>query len=362
MRFLALSVCLSGIGVAACAEAPGVELTVQAICPPMGCGQSPVIAGVGFHELYEDTTTANAEGFVMKEMSKDGVSYKVDVFEGRIIGRNSNGDDLEDADLVGSKIRVMNPLKFGMKPFFIHIDGYQPIQSWARINGATKSIAAYQFRVETDPDRFQDLCIATQLPHRPDPDLLGLPITLTVVFDDEHIEPKSKKMSLRPGVMTFGCAGTATAKLVVNLHTRSSHALGGATTILQDQAFLKMLTADYCRKGKAFTVRGQPLLWIDKHQYTTYGLWKQMYNPIPSLTIEARWNENGPICLNAADDGPRVDANPTDASDLAFGGDGDVNNDIDAECDNPIPDCTDPSVGNFDGAYIVSANPDLPPL
>ena len=54
-----------------------------------------------------------------------------------------------------------------------------------------------------------------------------------------------------------------------------------------------MYTADYCGDGTSFTIFGENLGWKDNHGWFSY------YYPLPSLTLEARWGPDGPICLES---------------------------------------------------------------
>jgi hypothetical protein len=64
----------------------------------------------------------------------------------------------------------------------------------------------------------------------------------------------------------------------------------------------KMITADYCGRGKAFTVSGQPLAILDNRGW---------FEPPPTgvTSIESIWNEQGAVCLDQArraDDDPFI--------------------------------------------------------
>ncbi|MGH8311591.1 MAG: ADYC domain-containing protein, partial [Steroidobacteraceae bacterium] len=113
----------------------------------------------------------------------------------------------------------------------------------------------------------------------------------------------------------LGCARHTLAKLRLTrstLHTVKSGAWQ------QVQATLKMLSADYCGTGKAFTIAGEPIVWKNNVGMKYY---------FPPSVLEARWSENGALCLNT----PRLES-------PAYP---DVELDIAAECARP-PSCANP--------------------
>jgi hypothetical protein len=105
------------------------------------------------------------------------------------------------------------------------------------------------------------------------------------------------------------------------------------------QAMLKMLVADYCGTGRAFTVPGEPLLWQSGR--ISYAL--------PPLNLEARWTANGASCLGV----PRLNVHPDPGSFFSEN----IMTDIIAECGSNLPpQCTDIDPRDYDGAVVTSAN------
>ncbi|HEX7841768.1 MAG TPA: ADYC domain-containing protein [Kofleriaceae bacterium] len=92
----------------------------------------------------------------------------------------------------------------------------------------------------------------------------------------------------------IACVGTAISKLHLLRHTAAS---GGGTTVVQRQAMLRLLTADYCGNGHPFTVDGLPLdLEFDSPR--GYAPTSESLYPVTSRdTLDAGWNENGATCL-----------------------------------------------------------------
>lgn len=90
----------------------------------------------------------------------------------------------------------------------------------------------------------------------------------------------------------IACGYHALAKLRLTRNTIHT-APGGWKNV---QTALKMLSADYCGNGKAFTADGTPLVWRDR----ALGDFAQQ-----PKELEARWDQNGATCLNT----PRLERN-----------------------------------------------------
>jgi hypothetical protein len=339
---------VGALGPIGCVEVAGDQLGTaeQAVieCDEWICGSnSPVIATYRFHELNTNGLL-NAEGFSVMSIWKAGTHYHLSVEQGRIVGR-AGSLQISGAALQGAQIR----LRQGAKTYAIQITALGSVQTFARLGGMTRPIETYQLDVaelvgDVPRTDFRSLCVNP--PPRSSPDLLGMSQSHALVFEGERIDRTTKTIApaLDSTWFNIGCAGHAIAKLAANAQTEVARAAWGFnTTILDRQAFLKMLTADYCGTGKAFTVAGQPLQWRDWHGYTQY-----VSSPL-NLELEARWTPNGATCLNT----PRVDANPTQLGTILFGGN--VMAEIAAEC-GALPPCAGgPTL--FNGALVLSSNP-----
>jgi hypothetical protein len=93
----------------------------------------------------------------------------------------------------------------------------------------------------------------------------------------------------------IACAGTALSKMKLMGYDPQDST--SPTTPEQRQATLKMLTARYCwgRRELAFTVEGTPLVW----QNADYWFDPLVHDDGTIGTLEAVWNQDGAICLNA---------------------------------------------------------------
>jgi len=165
-------------------------------------------------------------------------------------------------------------------------------------------------------------------------ELLGMDPPEALVFSGDRIDANLKLMSetADPSWFNFGCAGHALAKLQLTRNTLASTPPSPflAPTHAMRQATLKLLVADYCGTGRAFTVAGQPLGWKGFDSEA-----KGDFEPVPIRTltgIEALWNENGAICLNT----PRVAQSHLLSAKEEFP---DVRKDIEDECGRTLRPC-----------------------
>lgn len=351
MRCLPVSVCLSLVGVASCVESADeslVGVVEQGICTIAECGtNSPVIDTIGFHELSEDTNVENAQGFKVVDLWKNNQSYALDVVNGKITGKIGNVVALQGAQLQFAQIRVQRgSVTYGIRIAAVNTS----VQLFAKLNGMPKFIEAYNldyrnlsFPPGTAGPPFVALCDDINARR----DALGLSKELSVVFEGEGINEGTKTISpiLDNKRINIACSGHALAKMVMSAQTHSAAALGFTTSTPKSQAFLKMVTGDYCGNGTPFTVSGQLLQWKDTNGYMPY--------LTPPATIEARWTAGGATCINKSLNGLRINAHHTPLGDATF--QGDVRDDVADECF--INACSDASPHNLNGAFFVSANP-----
>ncbi len=227
--------------------------------------------------------------------------------------------------------------------------------------GASGTIGIYTLDVSTSDGNNADLCgntpslqqlideqggessvYATQ-------ELMGTHVGEMVVFEGDRFDSGTMTTSRDDAVdddwFNLGCASHTLSKLLLTRNTFHSQRPGIARAWEQRQATLKMQVADYCGGGIPFTVAGQKLVWQgDLVEYIS-----------AASELEARWNENGAMCLNV----PRLvhPTSPIGASTFP-----DVNLAIRSRCVAPLsppppPPCTNLDVADFDQADRVSANP-----
>jgi hypothetical protein len=183
------------------------------------------------------------------------------------------------------------------------------------------------------------------------PELLGMAPTEAIVYTGDRIDAAAKTMSAipDPGWFNIGCAGHTVAKLHLTRNTiASQHAADPTLLHGPRQATLKLLVADYCGTGRAFTVPGQPLQWKGDAGDPR----DAFFSGVPVIGIEARWTADGASCLSA----PRMATSTLPLAQKLYP---DVWTDIARECP-PLPPCAPDDPGLLVGMARVSANAPLP--
>ena len=354
MSRLALIASVSLLG--ACVES---ELDYAAVeqeagkCPSWMCGpgdNSPEIDHMGLHELNVDGA-ANAEGFSITSVTKAGTQYKLLVEKAEVkLAHPVTGVVLLSGNaVIGTEIIVKH---VGGTTYKIRIDDKGSAAYWAKPSGAVKTTATYFVNwIQTAGGAGGGTYEWKNICSNPPSDTSGAGAMNSfhvVLFESDRIDARRKTVYAQGSRwFNIGCATHALAKLHLVGHTQGAQnqtandANRFVTTLGERQTFLKMITADYCGVGDAFTVAGQPLEYADAKG------WLKL--PNPGIALEARWNENGAVCLNT----PRIDKNPTPAGIAEFGGK--VEQEIAATCKRPPP-CTG-NATEFQKQPWISANP-----
>lgn len=281
----------------------GLSQTEQQLkpnCDDIGCGSnSPYLEHGGFHFLLANGQ-ANPQGYSIAEFRKpnDPYQYTFSVVNGEIraVKRMRLGPVVayDGSAVVGMELHINFR---GVPKHVIRITGYQRMWSWAKkSNGTRFFVHTYKF------DWTDSVGVRHNLCSHPgnSGETLGMNEFYTLVFEGDLITASTKTISsgIDNNVVNFGCAGSALAKLHLSGYTEVAENLNFATTTSERQTMLKMLTADYCGDGTAYTVGGQPLYWFD------YKGWNA---PLGSGPREALWDAGGAVCLNE----PRMLANPS---------------------------------------------------
>jgi hypothetical protein len=328
-------------------------------CPDQVCGEnSPVVDSVHFreHRFHElslngipnvQGLSIHAPGGVAKIFQRS-IAYDLRVHDSRIIGVGS-ATTLTGKALVGATI----PISSDKARFNIVIRGVREV-SYAVGDGDT--VDAYVLEAHGEDGSVSNLCdpelarlvtaqggegsaYATQ-------ELLGMQVWETLVFEGDRVDARTMTTSSDDAVddswINLGCAGHTLAKMLLTRNTfHSQHAQ--ARRWEQRQATLKMLVADYCGGGIAFTVPGQSLVWQgDLVAYVR-----------PAGELEARWNENGATCLHV----PRLVHATSPQGSSTFP---DVWQAIRLQCVEPArppPPCSNLDTADFDEEDRVSATP-----
>jgi hypothetical protein len=341
------SVWLVALAIASC---DGVEVgnAEQELCDEMTCSNSPDVtfggSHGGFHEL-NIRGLPNREGISIESVNgraqirKGERSFDLNSKNGRLLGIGLTSR-IENADLVGADIHLM---KDGQPLFAIRIDG---VRSFLFPFGQPGTVEAYRMswhRIDREPSPGQPTCPAALIPRGGDASqMLGMNPDETIVFEGDRFDRERKTVSRDrdDDWLNFGCAGHALAKLYLMRHTITTQPLPFDEASWQHrQAMLKMLVADYCGTGRAFTTPGQPLVWMTRG--FPYAL--------RPLGVEARWSAHGAICIGT----PRLALHP--APDAGFSPD--IMADIAAECPASLPPrCASDDPYETGGAAVISGN------
>jgi hypothetical protein len=269
-------------------------------CGPSACGvNDPGIDAHGFHSVSK-SGWPNEKGFKLVDFKKDGLSYQLDVVDGYLTGSRMPMV-LAGQALVGARL-------------ILEASG----ESWevriARVGsmefpvGDPDPIETYVLQyTATGGSEWRNLCGMGAGVVDPGPDAMGMKPAESILYSGDRLDLGSKTVAVDADHdwFNFGCAGHVVSKLHLTRNTlASTSAVPGPVSFPGRQATLKMLTADYCGDGTAFTVAGQRLVWQGGQvQYLE-----------PPVTMEASWSEYGARCLNI----PRMAVPTTSAGSLAF--------------------------------------------
>jgi hypothetical protein len=342
-------------------------------CPQFACGaNSPTIDTLGFHELnlFDEkaalqATLPNDAGLSIRAVNRraqifdrTGVPYDLRVVDGRFIGSNCHFAPcvtLQGPALVGATIQIVG----GKFPAQIAITSVREIGYFLDPGVRSTAIETYTLMWNTPGGPATNLCnniklLEQQIAAQPGgsdgeygrQELMGMRTFESVVFEGDRIDAvhRTTAMTANDNWFNIGCAGATLSKLRLTHNTIHTGPTGATPVPWQhQQATLKMLSADYCGTGTAFTVPGQRMVWKGDAMTNFY---------TPAQELEARWNETGASCLGV----PRMEHPTFPTVPPKFP---DVMAMILQECPTIKP-CTNINFADFDGQPRVSANPILP--
>lgn len=324
-------------------ESDEIAVTEQYLapnCDEWGCGMnSPNVDSFGFHELNKQGI-ANDEGFRITRFEKGGVDYALNVYKGRLSGKNATGT-IRDNALVGARIWIANG---PTAAYVLRVAQVGEAPLWARNSKEWIWVQTYILQWTT-VDRGVPSIRWANLCKDPIKDL-GMQAYHSVLFEGDRIDENKKEIvGLDTSWFNIGCSGSTLAKMYLTGHTHASQYYGFSTTTDERQTMLKMLSADFCGDGAAFTVGGTPLQWKDDHRWMDY---------TAPVKLEARWTKGGASCLMS----PRItDINLLDVGEYAT-----VDDAIKAHCGGvKPPECPErpemPAVDDVYGHHLNSAIP-----
>jgi hypothetical protein len=331
-----------------CASEPPDTVVYAPVCPQSVCGlNSPEVARNGMHEanlfgepdenkisLETGSNKGRTERARAQIWDAQGHSYDLHVENDRLFGVDPDtGVVLKSDGLIGAELHV---LQSGQPIYHIRIDG---VRMLTMPIGPSDLVELYtMIWVPQGSTEEGELC---GVPDRPFDDikdqdqLWGMHAGETLIILGDRFNAEAKTMNQNedwnPSWFNFGCAGRTIAKMKLLRKTQKS----GTGNWKTRQAALKMLAADYCGTGKAFTRTGTRVEFKDTEYVPDY--------PWTPTVIEARWNERGATCVST----PRRQSAVPYVFDYIY-----------ATC-LPIDcyenDLWNPTITDLDGALIVSA-------
>lgn len=273
-------------------------------CPEWGCGEnSPVMGPWRFHEL-DVNGAPNAEGIVLLDFQKDGVSYHPEILDGSQLIATSMSQTLTGTALTGGYLRVLTQggttlgAVYHINIVKVSAQASSLVRFWF---GRPTSIETYQLTYSGPggggTTAEQPLCNSP-----PDSTPTTGPVGQSWVqpleailysgdrYDAAHKLVTASSYSTSGGWFNIACAGSALAKLHLTRHTTAGSGPGYTATAAQRQAVLKMYVSDLCGTGHAWTRKGTPLHWTNAPQ------WSQLDGT--EFAHEALWTDGGALCLD----------------------------------------------------------------
>jgi hypothetical protein len=348
-----------------------VEQKVWGGCTePDFCGtNSPLMTAYGTWE-FNFVGQPNNQGIVVLGLGKVDQFYTLRVEDSRIFGIDYDGNYLEHQDLVGARIYLEEN---GRQSAIVIADvgtvdevvqGGQPIETyvldWALVidhplpgpvspqppfKGGEPIVEPVLDVPESvcPPPRWIEETYVGSMWEWDESFFAGMSPYHSVVFEGDRFDPTRR--TVQPWAdndwFNIGCGTNTLAKLRLTRNT-----INTAPKWQYAQAALKMLSADYCGTGRAFTFPGEPLVWRDVTAMDYLHI-------SPNHDLEARWDETGAQCLSsprlARSDNPAAQKVP-DWMELI------VN-----ECDKVnkvLLKCKNPEPLTWDGELVTSVNYD----
>lgn len=269
-------------------------------CETYGCGQnSPEVEGQLFWSLHElgnyNDQNIRIEKFE-KKIGANWVTLRPDVVAGELRGISGSTVVISGTGVKDSRFTLWDANE-GIR-YYVVVASASRASMWATPGpGGSTTAWSYELTYSSDINlNRRNLCKAAgTLSNNPSEPMNPFH---AVIFDNDRISPDDISVyAEEDNWFTFGCAGSALAKLHLSGYTAaSSKTLKTPTTLEQRTAWLKMTTGDYCGNGYAWTFAGMPLHYRDKlGRISTVAVGEK---------IEAVWSHKGALCLNT----PRVDA------------------------------------------------------
>lgn len=276
-------------------------------CPTDDCGTNGVTVALPLpaFSLDDGAEAANAHRIDME--TADGRQLVVDVVGGELLGRHPDNREvmLRDQQVVGAWLSFRDRRKEADTQTRIRIDR---VSSVAPMIHSQNPIPVYHLSYHENGSSSQPLCPA------------GVVLNASrEVYDHDTLTA----LATARQHVTMACTDHLLGKAIRmgygsarDDESRPSRAPGRVAT-------LRMLRADYCGTGRAFTEEGTRIYWQNQKGEIARGAPPARYADMRGDRIEAGWNQHGAMCLNT----PRLTEQYT-------------REEIEAACGRTLPLCT----------------------
>ena len=277
-------------------------------CPRKVCGLNGTWLGanIPFRTLHLHGA-ANEQGLAILGFTDHlGNAMTIDLAGDALTGRPADGSaPLTGTGLAGASL-FLGPA--GGKPVYqLTIDSVTMEDFWAQCPSCTEPVRQaphYHFTART----LDGGCVITLC----DPSLregshVGIAGT-AVMFRDDYYDDATYQVTDAPPVeranadgdlFNLACQGSAIYKLYMLRHARASASSRATiTTPAQRTAMLRLFTADYCGRGRPFTVNGVPIQLGPNPAMSPYRVTRASgYDLADAGTTDALWTADGAACL-----------------------------------------------------------------
>jgi hypothetical protein len=286
----ALAALLTIVGLAGCDQVESDSSTLRNTtvnqCSTWRCGYNTTeVNGKSLQELHLGGQ-ANSDGVKLVGFLPPAgllLNWQLGVEGDALVARGGlfGNQTLRGAALVGGTMLIEIDSLLTVP---VIIAGYDEVDSWAS-NGEPVAAYALIYADLAQPLLQRSVCKGTLL----DP----LQAAVVVLAGERYDLDDKTVIPNQTNWITLACAGSAAAKMSLlgyGPHTEFTDA-SPPTTVAQRAATLKSVVADYCGNGDSYTEDGTPLEWENQGGTVLPG---------PDAgALEAIWNENGAVCLDA---------------------------------------------------------------
>jgi hypothetical protein len=345
-----LSCTLSLAGACTGAEDAPHEGTIASpfTCNPAvpSCNYNAASTGDGriFHDMdLAPVPVANSGGLRITGAKWQGLTVTLKVADDldKLVAHDAAGQIIPDAILPGLVITLSDELD---RKSYLTLESMGRIDFWIQhtpgeanpgegIPGVPIAATTYQFMVTSElfpAKRPFPLCKGENIPAS---EGWGARVYDALIFRGDRYAPDTAEITT--GIdswINIACAGTAIAKMHLLRHTLAGSEGPFATTRDQRQAMLRMLRADYCGDGMAYTVDGHPLRYADEWGWHHASI--DLSQASQRSLVEGVWSHKGAVCL----DRPRM----VQRSEI--------------RCTRPIPACPPNLTRWSELGHVVSVN------